>query len=106
MFLFGQFSENVEQINNFYRILYKLSQEIHPISQKSSFLFKRLKVEIRNFIKVIRDVILIILNQFQPFLLQNYYIFPFHVEPNLCAPNMPCINRRWNNGVSPNYSLT
>ena len=95
MFLFGQFSENVEQINNFYRILYKLSQEIHPISQKSSFLFKRLKVEIKNFIKVIRDVILIILNQFQPFPLQNYYFFPFHVEPNLCAPKqaLKCLGR-------------
>ena len=94
MFLFGQFSEqNVEQIINIYRILYKLSQEIHPTSLKSSFLYNKLKVEIKNFIKVIRDVILIILNHFQPFLPQNYYIFPFHVEPNRCAPNLPCINQ-------------
>ena len=93
VFLFGKFSKNVEQIINIYRIFYKLSQEINSISQKSSFLFKKSKVEIKNFIKVIRDVVLIILNHFQPSFLQNYYIFPFHVEPNLCAPNMPCTNQ-------------
>ena len=93
VFLFGQFSINVEQIINIYRIFYKLSKVIYSISQKYSFLFKKLKVEIKNFIKVIRDVVLIILNHFQPSFLQNYYIFPFHVEPNLCAPNMPCTNQ-------------
>ena len=107
MFLFGRISEqNVEQINNIYRILYNLSQEIHPISLKSSFLFKKLKVEIKNFIKVIRDVILIILNHFQPFILQNYYIFPFHVEPHLCAPKMPCINQEVEQWGFPHYRTT
>ena len=105
VFLFGQFSINVEQIINIYRIFYKLSQAIYSISQKYSFLFKKLKVEIKNFIKVIRDVVLIILNHFQPSFLQNYYIFPFHVEPNLCAPNMPCTNQEVEQWGFPKSSL-